>query len=59
MPQAPFVAAPFAVEQASQAPSQALSQQKPSTQRLLRHWFVAEQLAPCAPLGTQWLFASQ
>ncbi len=58
--QRPFAWPVFALEHAWQAAPQALSQQNPSTQVLLEHWWLpvpsigsAAQDAPCAPFGAQ------
>jgi hypothetical protein len=51
--QVPFAPPVRAAEQAWQAPAQAVSQQKPSTQEPLRHWSAAAHAAPFACLGAQ------
>ncbi len=51
----PFAGAPSAAEHALQAPLQAASQQKPSTQLPVAHWFPVVQTAPFVSLDTQTL----
>jgi hypothetical protein len=57
--QVPLAEAPSAVEQASQPPAQALSQQKPSTQLPVAHWLLAVQAVPWDFFAEQSMVASQ
>jgi IS1 family transposase len=51
--QVPSALAPSATEQASQAPPQALLQQKPSTQKVEAHSTSVRHAVPRARVGTQ------